>query len=85
MVFYVSQVFFEVGVQVVPHFTDVEFSVFAAMNNIHDVVHSVVELFGDVHLGFGSLDVDGGTDEGSRFAFLLVARSASWCSAGWLP
>ena len=85
MVFYVSQVFFEVGVEVVPHFTDVEFSVFAAMNNIHDVVCLAVELFGDVHLGFQSLHADIGADEWACFASLLFTRSGSWCSGGWLP
>ena len=55
------------------------------MNYIHDVVHLAVELFGDVHLGFRSLDADVGADEGARFAFLLGSRSGSWCSGGLLP
>ena len=62
-----------------------EFGAFDAMNNVHDVVRLAVELFGDVHHGFRSFDADAGADEGARFAFLLVARSGSWCSVGWLP
>ena len=54
------------------------------MNNVHDVVRLTVELFGDVHHRFRSFDADVGADEGARFAFLLVARSGSWCSGGWL-
>ena len=53
------------------------------MNNVHAVARLAVELFGDVLLGFRSFDADVGADE--RFAFLLVARSGSWCSGGWLP
>ena len=83
-VFYVSQVFLEAGVEGAFRFADVEFGAFGAMNNVHDVVHLAVELFGDVHLGFRSLDANIGADEGARFAFLLVARSGSWCSGGWL-
>ena len=52
------------------------------MNNVHDVVRLAVELFGDVHLVFRSLGVDDGTDEGACFAFLLVAKSGSWCFGG---
>ena len=66
-------------------FADVAFDAFGAMNNVHDVVRLADELFGDVHLGFRSLDADVGADEGARFAFLVVARSGSWCSGGWLP
>ena len=50
-----------------------------------NVVRLAVELFGDVHLGFRSFEADVSADEGARFAFLLVARSGSWCSGGWLP
>ena len=50
-----------------------------------NVVRLAVELFGDVRLGFRSFDADVGADEGARFAFVLVARSGSWCSGGWLP
>ena len=66
-------------------FADEEFGAFGAMNNVHDVVRLAVELFGDGHLGFLSLDADVGANEGAHFAFLLVARSSSWCSGGWLP
>ena len=38
MVFYVSQVFLEAGVEGVSRFADVEFGAFGAMNNVHDVV-----------------------------------------------
>ena len=62
-----------------------EFGAFDAMNNVHNVVCLAVELFGDVHLGFRSFDADVGADEGAHFAFLLVARSGSWCPGGWLP
>ena len=72
------------GVKGASSFADVEFGAFGAMNNVHDVERQAVELFGDIHLGFRSLGVDGGTDEGARFAFPLVARSSSWCSCGWL-
>ena len=82
---YVNQVFLEAGVEGTSRFADVEFGAFGAMNNVHDVIRLAVELFGDVHLGFRSFDVDVGADEGARFAFLLVARSGSWCSFGWLP
>ena len=85
VVFYVSQVFLEVGVEGASRFADVEFGAFGALNNVHDVVRLAVELFGDVHLGFRSFDADVGADVGARFAFLLVARSGSWCSGGWLP
>ena len=51
----VSQMFFEAGVAGASRFADVEFG---AMNNVHDVVRLAVELFGDVHLGFQSLDAD---------------------------
>ena len=81
----ISQVFLKAGVEGASRFADVEFCVFGAMNSVHDVVRLAVELFGDVHLGFRSFDVDVGADEGARFAFLLVARSGSWCSGGWLP
>ena len=74
VVFYVSQVFLEAGVEGASCFADVEFG---AMNNVHDVVCVAVELFGDVHLGFRSFDTGVGADEGARFAFLLVARSGS--------
>ena len=80
MVFYVSQVFLEAGVEGAPLFADVEFDAFGAMNNVHDVVRLAVDLFGDVHPGFRSFDADVGADEGACFAFLLVARSGSWCS-----
>ena len=72
MVLYVSQVFFEAGVEGASNF-----GAFGAMNNVHDVVRLAVELFGDVHLGFRSFDADTGTDDGACFAFLLVARSGS--------
>ena len=88
VVFYVSQVFLEAGVEDASRFADVEFGAFGAfgkMNNVHNNVRLAVELFGDVHLGFRSLDADFGAHEGARFAFLLVARSGSWCSGGWLP
>ena len=85
VVFYVSQVFLEAGVEGASCFADVEFGTFGAMNNVYNVVRLAVELFGDVHLGFRSFDADVGADEGARFAFLLVARSGSWCSGGWLP
>ena len=85
VVFYVGQVFLEAGVEGASRFADVEFGAFGAMNNVHDVVRLAVELFGYVHLGFRSLDADVGADEGARFAFLLVARSGSWCAGGWLP
>ena len=75
----------EAGVEGASRFADEEFGAFGAMNNVHDVVHLAVELFGGVHLGFRSLDADVGADEGARFALLLVARSGSWCSGGWLP
>ena len=53
VMFYVSQVFFEVSVKgASPRFADVEFSAFGAMNNVHDIVRLAVELFADVHLGF---------------------------------
>ena len=55
------------------------------MNNIHSVVRLAVELFGDVHLGFRSLDVDGGTNERACFAYSLIAQSGSWCYGGWQP
>ena len=76
VVFYVSQVFLEAGVEGASRFADVEFGAFGAMSNVHDVLHLAVELFGDVHLGFRSLDDGVGSDEGARFAFLLVARSS---------
>ena len=85
VVFYVSQVFLEAGVKGASRFTVVEFGAFGAMNNVHDVVYLAVELFGDVHLGFRSFNAHVVVDEGARFAFLLVARSGSWCSGGWLP
>ena len=77
--------FLEAGVEGVSCFANVEFGTFGAMNNVHDVVNLVVELFGDVLLGFWSFAADVGADEGACFAFLLVARSGSWCSGGWLP
>ena len=85
VVFYFSQVFLEAGVEGASRFADVEFGAFGAMNNVHDVVRLAVELFGDVHVGFRSFDADVGADEGARFAFLLVARSGSWCYGCWLP
>ena len=85
VVFYVSQVFLEPGVEGTSRFADVEFGAFGATNNRHDVVRLAVELFRDAHLGFRSLHADVGADEGARFAFLLVAGSGSWCSGGWLP
>ena len=85
VVLYVSQVFLETSVQGVSRFADVEFGAFGAMNNVHYVDRLAVELFGDVHSGFRSFDADVGADEGARFAFLMVARSGSWCSGGWLP
>ena len=85
VVLYVSQVFLEAGVEGTSRFADVEFGAFGAMNNVHDVVRLAVELFGDVHHGFRSFDADVGADEGARFAFLLVARSGSWCFGGLLP
>ena len=85
VVFYVSQVFLEAGVEGASHFADVEFGAFGAVNNVHYVDRLAVELFGDVHSGFRSFDADVGADEGARFAFHLVARSGSWCSGGLLP
>ena len=85
VVVYVSQVFLEAGVEGASRFADVKLGAFCAMKNVHDVVRLAVEVFGDVHLGFRSLDADVSADEGARFAFLLVARSGSWCSGGWLP
>ena len=55
VVFHVSQVFLGAGVEGVSRFADVEFGACGAMNNVHDVVRLAVELFGDVHLGFGPL------------------------------
>ena len=72
VVFYVSQVFLEAGVEGASRFANVEFGAFGAMNNVHDVVRLAVEVFGDVHLGFRSLDADVCADEGAHFAFLLV-------------
>ena len=46
VVFYVSQVFLEAGVEGASRFADVEFGAFGAMNNVHDVVRLAVELFG---------------------------------------
>ena len=85
VVFYVGQVFLEACVEGASRFADEEFDAFGAMDNLHDVVRLAFELFCDVHLGFRSLDADVGADEGARFAFVLVARSGSWCSGGWLP
>ena len=76
--------FLEAGVEGASSFADVEFGAFSAMNNVHDVVRLAVELFGDVHVGFKSFDAVVGADEGAHFAFVLVARSGSWCSGGWL-
>ena len=84
MLFYVSQVFLEAGVEGASRFTDVEFGASGAMINVHDVVRPAVELSGDVHLGFRSLDTDVGADEESHSAFFLVARNGSWCSVGSL-
>ena len=58
VVFNVSQVSLEAGVEGASRFADVEFGAFGAMNNVHDVVRVAAELFGDVHLGFRSLDAD---------------------------
>ena len=44
VVFYVSQVFTEAGIEGASRFSDVEFGAFGAMNNVHDVVRLVVEL-----------------------------------------
>ena len=85
VVFNVSQVFLEAGVEGASRFAGVEFGASGVMNNVCDVVRLAVELFGDVHLGFRSFDADVGADEGARFAFLLVARSDCWCFGGWLP
>ena len=85
MLFYVSRVFLEAGVEGASRFADIEFCAYGAMNNVHDVVRLAVELFGDVHLGFRSFNADVGADEGACFAFLLVARSGCWSSGGWLP
>ena len=63
VVFYVSQVFLEAGVEGASRFADVEFGAFGALYNVHDVVRLAVELFGDVHLGFRSLDAYVGADE----------------------
>ena len=63
VVFYVSQVFLEAGVEGASRFADVKFGAFGAMYNVHDVVRLAVELFGDVHLGFRSLDAYVGADE----------------------
>ena len=81
----VCAVFLKAGVEGASRFADAEYGALGAMNNVHDVVRLAVELFGDVHLGFRSFDADIGADEGARFAFLVVARSGSWCSGGWLP
>ena len=48
VVFYVGQVILGAGVEGASRFADVEFGAFGAMNNVHDVVRLVVELFGDV-------------------------------------
>ena len=85
VVFNVSQVSHEARVEGASRFADVEFGAFGAMNNVHDVLRLAVELFGDAHLGFRSLDADIGADEGARFAFLSVARGGSWCPGDWLP
>ena len=85
VVFYVSQVFLAAGVDGASQFADEEFGAFGAMSNVHDVLSLAVELFGDAHLGFRSLDADIGADEGARFAFLSVARGGSWCPGDWLP
>ena len=74
--------FFEAGVKGAYSFANVEFG---AMSNINDVARLAIELFGDVHLEFRSLDIDGGTDEGTHFASVNQARSSSWCFGGWLP
>ena len=80
VIFHVSQVFLEAGVEGASCIADVEFSTFGAENSVHNVVCPSVELLGDVHLGFWSMDADVGADAGAHFAFLLVARSGSWCS-----
>ena len=67
-----------------PVLADVEFGASGAKINVHDVARQAVELFGDVHLGFRSLDTDVGADEESHSAFFLVARNGSWCSVGSL-
>ena len=85
VVFFVSQVFLEADVEGASRFADAEFGAFGAMNNLPDVVRLAVDLFGDIHLGFRSLDADVGADEWARFAFLSDARSGCWCSGGWLP
>ena len=38
VVFYVSQMFLEAGVEGATRFADVEFGTFGAMNNVHDVL-----------------------------------------------
>ena len=58
VVFYVSQVFLGAGVEGASRFANVDFGALGAMNNVHDVVRVAAELFGDVHLGFRSLDAD---------------------------
>ena len=69
VVFYVSQVFLEAGVEDASRFANVEFGAFGAMSNVHDVLSLAVELFGDVHLQFQSLDADIGADEGHVLHF----------------
>ena len=75
LVFYVS---LEAGVAGASRFADVEFG---AMNNVHDVVRLAVELFGDVHLGFRSLDVD----VGGRGTFCISLGCKEWFLVFWWP
>ena len=77
VVFHVSQVFLEAGVEGASSLAFVEFGAFGAINSVLDVVRLAVELFGEDHMKFRSLDVDGNTDEWAHFAFSLVARSGS--------
>ena len=50
MVFYVSQVFFEAGVEGSSRFADVEFGTFGSTNNVLDVVRLTVELLSLIHI-----------------------------------
>ena len=58
----VSQVFLEAGVEGVSRFADENFGAYKLRN----VVRLAVELFGDVYLGFRSLDADVSADEGAQ-------------------
>ena len=62
VVSYVSQVFLEAGVEGASRLADENFGAY----KVHNVVRPAVELFGDVNLGFRSLDADVGADEGAQ-------------------